>query len=52
MPYMLRKRGTMWIVQNKATGHVKGTHSSKMKAQKQMNLLEGIKHGWKPTGKK
>ncbi|KKK68670.1 hypothetical protein LCGC14_2941710 [marine sediment metagenome] len=48
MPYAIRKRGDKWVVVNKNTGHVKGTHSSKEKAEKQRRLLEGIKHGMKP----
>ncbi len=31
---------------------VKGTHGSEIKAQRQLNLLRGIEHGWEPTGKK
>lgn len=52
MPYAVRKRGSKWVTVNKNTGDVKGTHSSKAKAEAQRRLLEGIKHGWKPTGKK
>jgi len=52
MPYAIRKSGEKFKVVNKETGDVKGTHESKAKAQRQVNLLRGIKHGWVPTGKK
>ncbi len=52
MPYSIRKRGSKFVVVNKDTGKVKGTHSSKIKAQRQVNLLRGVEHGFKPTGKK
>jgi hypothetical protein len=51
MPYVVRKRGTRYAVVNKATGKTKGTHASKAAAQRQVNLLRGVEHGWKPTGK-
>lgn len=31
---------------------VHAKHSTKANAQVQANLLRGIEHGWKPTGKK
>ena len=52
MPYAVRKRGTKFVTINTATGDVKGTHTSKIRAERQRRLLEGIKRGWKPTGKK
>lgn len=51
MPYAIRKRGTKFAVINTVTNDVKGTHASRTKAQRQLNLLRGVKHGWKPTGK-
>lgn len=48
MPYAIRKRGTKFIVVNTDKGTVKGTHSTKAKAQAQMRLLYGIEHGMKP----
>ncbi len=30
----------------------KAKHTTKAKAKAQANLLRGIEHGWKPTGKK
>lgn len=32
-------------------GKTTAKKTSKKKAQSQLNLLRGIKHGWKPTGK-
>jgi hypothetical protein len=52
MPYAIQKRGKKWAVVNTETGKTKGTHSSRASAQKQINLLRGVEHGWKPTGKK
>lgn len=53
MPYDLIKRGTGYIVKNIATGK---EHSKKpipkARAEAQMRLLQGIEHGFKPTGKK
>lgn len=51
MPYAIRKRGKKFVVINEDTGDVKGRHSTEGKAQRQVNLLRGIEHGWKPTGK-
>jgi len=33
-------------------GGVKAKHTTHAKAMAQANLLRGIEHGWKPTGKK
>ena len=30
---------------------VKAKHTTKVKAKAQANLLRGVEHGWKPTGK-
>jgi len=52
MPYAVKKRATKFVVINTETNKVKGTHSSRAKAERQLNLLRGIEHGgWKPTGK-
>lgn len=51
MPYALKQRGEKWVVVNKDTGKVKGTHDSKVEAMRQMRLLYGVAHGWRPTGK-
>lgn len=56
MPYGVRydkdRKGKKWVTYNTRTGDVKGTHETKAGAERQRNLLEGLKHGWKPTGKK
>ncbi len=52
MPYKVEKKGNKYFVINMASGKVKGTHMTKEKAQAQMKLMQGIEHGWKPTGKK
>lgn len=52
MPYAIRKKGNQYLTVNKETGKVKGTHASYAKAERQRRLLEGVEHGWKPTGKK
>ncbi len=55
MPYGMIKRKYKghgsYTVKNKATGHVFAKHTTKNKAKHQMNLLRGIEHGWRPTGK-
>lgn len=51
MPYAIRKRDSKQVVINTETGKVKGTHTTKAEAQRQVNLLRGVEHGWKPTGK-
>jgi len=51
-PYEVKESGDRWVVKNMETGKVKGRHSSREAALKQFRLLEGIEHGWKPTGKK
>ncbi len=33
-------------------GGVKAKNTTKTKAKSQARLLRGVKHGWKPTGKK
>ena len=32
-------------------GGVKAKHTTKEKAEAQRRLLQGVEHGWKPTGK-
>ena len=48
MPYAIRKSGSKWKVVNSETGDVKGTHDSEEKAEKQLRLLNAVKHGFKP----
>lgn len=50
MPYAMKLQNGKWRVYNKNTGDTKGTHATKEKAQRQINLLRGVEHGWKPTG--
>lgn len=52
MPYSITKSGSKWVVKNKHTGHIKGTHTSKEKALRQMRVLYMVESGKKPTGKK
>lgn len=52
MPYNIEKRGDKWVVINTETKDVKGRHNSRVKAQRQINLLRGIEAGWEPTGTK
>ena len=50
MPYQSRgkrvyvKKGGQWVL--------KATAKSIAAAKRMVNLLRGVKHGWKPTGKK
>lgn len=50
MPYDIEKRGEKFVVFNTETKDVKGRHDSKIEAQRQINLLRAIEHGWEPTG--
>jgi hypothetical protein len=49
MPYEVRSEGSQHCVYNKQTGDKKACHATKEEAEKQLHLLEGIEHGWKPT---
>lgn len=50
MPYKMRKTKKGYTV---TSPHgVKGRGMTLRNAKRQMNLLRGIEHGWKPTGKK
>lgn len=49
MPYEIRHEGDHYQVVNKDTGKVKAKHTSKEDAEKQVRLLHGIEHGWKPS---
>ena len=49
MPYRIRKVDGYRV----SSPHgVKAKHTTYQKARKQVALLKGIEHGWKPTGKK
>lgn len=52
MPYGIRKKGKKYETYNKDTGRVHGTFDTKPEAVAQFRLLQGVEHGWKPTGKK
>lgn len=52
MPYQIKKVKDKWIVVNKETGKLKGTHDTYKKAVAQMRLLYGIEHGLIPRKKK
>ena len=52
MPYKIVKKGNKWLVINKETHKIKGTHDSLKKAEAQERLLRAIDHGWKPSNKK
>jgi len=49
MPYKMKKVDGYRVTSPRRT-HAKST--TKAKAKRQMNLLRGVEHGWKPTGKK
>ena len=50
MPYAIHHKGEKWVVANTETGHEKGRHDTREEAVRQMRLLHGVEHGWKPTG--
>lgn len=53
MPFEIVHKGKGYVVRNTQTGK---EHSKKgipkARAEAQLRLLEGVTHGWKPTGKK
>jgi hypothetical protein len=51
LPYSVKKTddGSYEVV-DEETGKVHSRHTTKDKAERQRRLLEGIRHGWKPTG--
>jgi len=54
MPVKVR-RGTgsrPYKIVEKTTGKVRGSSTTKAKAQASANARNAAKHGWKPTGKK
>jgi phage gp16-like protein len=52
LPYTVRRRDGAYQVVDRETGKVYSRHATKENAERQRRLLEGIRHGWKPTGKK
>jgi phage gp16-like protein len=52
LPYSVRKIDGAYQVVDRETGKVYSRHTTKENAERQRRLLEGVRHGWKPTGKK
>jgi hypothetical protein len=52
MPYTIKETDGAYQVVNRETGKVYSNHTTKENAERQRRLLEGLRHGWKPTGKK
>lgn len=52
MPYEIERKGRCYSVINTKTGQVHAKCTSMKKAEAQLHLLQGVEHGWKPTGKK
>lgn len=54
MPYGVRKskKETGWQVYNRNSGKVLSRHGTRNKAVRQARMLEGVRHGWNPLGKK
>ena len=50
MPAKVRKKGNKYEVRTPSGTKAKGT--TKKKAEAQKRLLNAVKHGWRPTGKK
>ena len=49
MPVTIHKRGDRYTTST--PGGVKAKSTTKGKAMAQAHLLEGVEHGWRPTGK-
>lgn len=49
MPVKIRKTDHKYRVSTPGGTKAKGT--TKAKAQRQANLLRGVEHGWRPTGR-
>jgi hypothetical protein len=52
LPYSVTKTNGAYQVVDRETGKVYSNHATKENAERQRRLLEGVRHGWKPTGKK
>jgi hypothetical protein len=53
MPYSIHHNSPKcWEVVNTETGKVHAKCTTKKRAEAQLHLLEGVDHGWRPTGKK
>ena len=51
LPYTVKKTAEGYQVVDRETGKVFSRHTTEEKAERQRRLLEGIRHGWKPTQK-
>ncbi len=52
LPYTIKETDGAYQVVDRETGKVYSNHTTKEKAERQRRLLEGVRHGWKPTGQK
>lgn len=52
LPYSVTKTNGAYQVVDRETGKIYSSHTTKENAERQRRLLEGVRHGWKPTGKK
>ena len=52
LPYTIKETDGTYQVVDRETGKVYSSHTTKEKAERQRRLLEGVRHGWKPTGQK
>ena len=52
MPYTIKETDGAYQVVDRETGKVYSNHTTKENAERQRRLLEGVRHGWKPSGKK
>ena len=54
MPDKVVKKGGKrpYKIVEKSTGKVKGSSTTRAKAQASVNARNAARHGWKPTGKK
>ena len=49
MPCHVEHRGRKWAIVDNATGAVRGTSDTKVKAQASCNARNAAAHGWQPT---
>jgi hypothetical protein len=52
LPYAIKQTDGAYQVVDRETGKVFSRHTTKEKAERQRRLLEGVRHGWKPTAQK
>lgn len=53
MPYRIEAvGGGRYRVVNADTGAVRAQHTTRARARRQVNLLRGREHGFKPTGRR